>query len=281
MKNFRLFDYLNFKIIKKVNDSKIYTYCLENFSKIHNIVKELKLKTAVNDVFSLYKTYIVLKAIENKENIETRTGSYNLVHDNMPFIEKNNIKIYVPFFNEDINMYYDTYYEQLNDYPFSELKTDYFKSLIPIFNYYGFDLFDSNFTNLEFLMETKHTKAFYAEEFETILIISDQGTLDVSIPIFDYSHQPVPFYQIKEKIIELLIHYYSMNRDKFVLTLYNSNFISETLYKQINKLTNERNVKRLKRINKSYKKEMLKSVKNNDVFIVNVDELLDKDNYEE
>ena len=126
--------------------------------------------------------------------------------------------------------------------------------------HYGYDLFNSNFTSLKLINIHKHQAYFYFEEFETILSITDQGTLEVAIPLFDYDHIKRSFDDLKPKLIKLMEYYHNFDRENFILELLNSNFISKDLYDKINHLTIKKNKKIIQRISESKKRYIKKNL---------------------
>lgn len=260
MKTFRLFEFLNQKIKKNIIDSKLYEYVTNNINIVDEFIKPLNLTYNINTPFTLLKAYIMIEILNNKQKIENSVGNYKETHENLPYISYQNMNIYIPIFNEEINAIYDKYYTELNKFPYNELKNNYLKEIINPFAHYGYDLFNSNFTSLKLINIHKHQVYFYFEEFETILSITDQGTLEVAIPLFDYDHIKRSFDDLKPKLIKLMEYYHNFDRENFILELLNSNFISKDLYDKINHLTIKKNKKIIQRISESKKRYIKKNL---------------------
>lgn len=243
MSYFSLFSYLQKKNKKDIKSYSLYkenssnVFILEPISNIFNKVISNK------SLIDVLKTNILIKGMKNKEYIENNLFKEDY---NLPKMNIDSMDIYIPFYNEDLNLIYSIYQDKLNKFPYSEMIDDYSKSIVNPFTYYGYELYNSSFTNLKLI--SKHSKEayFYCEELETILSITSQGGLEKEIPLFDYQHEKKSFDEIKDNLQKLMSYYHDFDRENFIDELFNSKFISHKLYDEIHSLTLKRDGKKKK-----------------------------------
>lgn len=245
--NFFLFPYLRYKCDKSY---LVYSSNYRNFydCNIHLIADypELRVYDNFNDPFSLIKMNIILQSLVNKKHIEQEVNLYQdanlklesinlLIHNRLPYLKIDNEKIYVPIFTELINKVYDNDLNLLLKAPYDSLKKDFSSSLINPFSQYGYKLFDSFFTNLIMIKESpsKDSAAFYAIDLEMIFIITDQGTLEERINLFDNKTIDKSKNQLFERLVKLVDYYYSNDKENFIKYLYEGKFITKQTYEFI------------------------------------------------
>ncbi|MFA6796312.1 MAG: hypothetical protein WCR63_01860 [Bacilli bacterium] len=256
MNKFLLFSYLRWKNDKTSLISNTYykryydkhAYLLARFPQL------LKYDDPSSD-FNLIKTVIVIRGLENKIKIDEDVDLYreadlsskeaiDTIHQRLPYLQKNKkTRIYVPFFSELYNKCYDQKLALLLIPPYNILKNDFDNEIVDPFDYYGYDIFNSYFSNLIYLGKNERGElaAFYSVELETIYVIDNQGCMEEKIPIFD---DDLP-YKSKDHLIghlqSLMSHYFADNREAFIDSLYNYKLISNTTYNYILMKENKNN----------------------------------------
>lgn len=256
MSKFKVFSYLRWKndksgllansFYKRYYDKK--AYLLSRYAHLD------KFDTPVTD-FGLIKTVIVIRGLENKLKVDeevdlyreadlTTMDSIDTIHERLPYFQKSpGSKIYVPFFSELYNKCYDTRLSLLLIPPYNTLKSDFANEIVDPFDYYGYELFNSYFSNLIYLCKSSQEElaAFYSIELETIFVIDNQGCLEERIPIFD---EDLP-YKSKDHLIghlqSLMKLYFQDDREAFIDSLYNYKLISQKIYDYILMKENKKN----------------------------------------
>lgn len=245
-----------FDILEKNRNKKSYRHCdeISFFNKFKGMLK-------VNSAFSKYidcenefdiiKANIIIKSIINKEELDKIINDCYLTSNqdvfeikeqikerisDLPYIDYDNFKVYIPFFNKATNVVYSVDNEKMSDYPYIELSKKYEPFLVNAFDTYTTDVFSSLFTQLVKVDESKTSVAFYHYDFNAIFIINRQGTLDNVIYLFDkYLINPHKF-NIIERVKPLVRAYYDNDLFKFVNILYNNGLVSYIVYRKICKV---------------------------------------------
>lgn len=241
-----------FKTIKdKTNykNSADYEFYRANTSYLESY-PWLKKYINVKDDFSLIRTNIIIRSLINKKIIEATydfaKATYAIKDEDeqkrlidskvkqmkstLPYLEKNNIKIYIPIFDLASNVIYEDNIEKIDNYPYSLLKDDFKDSMINPFEYYNTAIFSSPFTSLMYLGSDNTSDAYYHPLFETIYFINHQGELDYTIPVFDDKLFEKNTERLKERLTKISDSYFNFNKDGLVDNLLNEGFISRTLY---------------------------------------------------
>ena len=66
-----------------------------------------------------------------------------------------------------------------------------------------------------------------------IYIINKQGRLDISIRLFDKYISKKDYQNFNERLLNVVNAFYSNNRDVFIDSLYNNDFVSSRTYKKL------------------------------------------------
>jgi len=256
MNKFQLFSYLMWKNDKSHLLANTYykryydkhAYLLSRYSELN------KFEDSTTD-FGLIKTVIVIRGLENKIKIDEDVDLYKeadlsseeaieTIHERLPYLQReNDSRIYVPFFSELYNKCYGEKLSMLLVSPYNILKTDFANEIVDPFDYYGYDIFNSYFSNLIYLCKTPQGElaAFYSVELETIYVIDNQGCLEEKIPLFD---DDLP-YKAKDHLIghlqSLMKLYFEDNKEAFIDNLYNFKLISSKTYDYILMKENTKN----------------------------------------
>lgn len=246
-----------FNILEKERNTRNYKYTDEVvfFNKFKGMLKInpyfAKYLDCEND-FDIIKANIIIKAIINKEELDKIINDTYLKYDqssideikelikeqvsDLPYIDYDNFKVYIPFFNKATNIVYSVENEKMKEYPYIELTKKYEPFLVEAFETYTIDVFNSLFTQLVKVDESKTTMAFYHYDFNAIFIINRQGTLDNIIYLFDkYLINPHK-YNIIERIKPLIRAYYNNDLGEFVNLLYKNGFVSYYVFRKICKV---------------------------------------------
>jgi len=247
MNNFKLFPFLISRMDKSILlqecDDKSY---YDEYSSLFNKYPYFKDYNKISDPFSLIKSVIVLKGLVNKTTIEETSSlymetnlalkmTYEAIHSRLPFFSKGKDRIYIPFFSEVCNRPYDKKLSSLFKQPFSLLKGDFSDEIKDPFFTYGYQIFDSLFSNLIKVGEdaSKENAAFYSIDLETVFVISNQGTLEQMIPLFDKDLSDKRKDHLIPNLINTMKFYFDLNKEGFIDSLYNYHFISNKLYQEI------------------------------------------------
>lgn len=248
MVKFQLFQYLRWKndksnLLSNTHYKRYYDQKAHLFSKYPGLAKY----DDISSDFALIKAVIILKALNNKMKIEEDTYLYQeadlstkeaiyTIHDRLPYYETDRgVRIYVPFFTEIYNKCYNGKLSSLLIPPYNTLKVDFINETIDPFDYYGYDIFDSYFTNLLYISKSKEGEiaAFYSIELETIYVIDNQGCLEEKIPIFDDELKSKTKDHLIEYLSSLMSFYFDSNKNAFIDCLYNYKLISNKSYQYI------------------------------------------------
>jgi hypothetical protein len=147
----------------------------------------------------------------------------------MPYLLFHDHKIYVPFFPISINDLYSTHFEKLLKAPYKRLIGSYQSSAIDIFDYYGYEIYDSYFTKLVPIRKTPKCLAAYDYDAEALYFINDQGRLDEKICFFDKTIKiPVKTHLVK-RIEAVADAYLADDKDALCRALVGGNLISSGL----------------------------------------------------
>ncbi len=248
MTKFLLFPYLKYKCNKDslLSNSSYRKYYDKNIHIISDY-PELRKYEKLNDSFSLIKMNIILKGFYNKKKIENEVELYKdanlkvssvqeMIHMRLPYMKLNsNDRIYVPFFTPIYNKPYDRNLYNLLKPPYQSLKKDFISSIVSPFLTYGYDIFDSYFTNLILIRKSDDLlqAAFYSVELETIFIISDQGNLEEEIPLFDTNNIDFKKEGLFRRLDKLVEDYFNYDKIGFIHDLFSLHFISKDCYDYI------------------------------------------------
>lgn len=219
-----------------ITKSDEYRFYQEN-KKILLSVPEFEKYFTVTDDFSYIQANIIIKTLQNKLAIEDAVKNagknikevVDITVKDLPYIDLDNNKIYVPLYVQTNNIIYYETPEKLLTYPYSDLVKEISDSLIDMFEEYNFALYESNFTSLVYLAKDINTRAYLHLDFLTIYIINDQGRCDLKIPLFDKYIKRPEINHLLDRTIELVNAYYESDRDKFVDILIKQKFMSSKL----------------------------------------------------
>lgn len=189
-------------------------------------------------VFSMVKAVIILKGLIQKDTIENYLNKqaqqsikehgrikHHVIREqflkdlspNYLFKDASQQMIILPFFNRALNYIYHQEPDKLLDYPYNQLEADFSASVIDGFEQFNWQLFSSNFTSLVTLtQQDRSAKAYFEPQSRTILIINQQGRLDVSISIFDRQLQKPNFRDLDTRINRALQGYFLNSREQFI-----------------------------------------------------------------
>lgn len=248
-----------FGILEKNRNKKVYRHSdeMEFYNKFKGMLKIhpffSKYLECEND-FDILKANIIIKSIINKEELDKIISDCYITSNqksideikglikekisDLPYIDYDNFKVYIPFFNKTTNIVYSEDNEKMNDYPYIDLNKKYDPFLVDPFSTYTTDIFTSLFTQLIKVDESKTSVAFYHYDFNAIFIINKQGTLDNIIYLFDkYLINPHK-YNVIERIKPLVKAYYNNDLFEFVNILYKNGFVSYLVFRKICKVKN-------------------------------------------
>lgn len=255
---FRLFSYLRYAMPKAMEDQRS-----KRFYDLHSSLLSRYLETApyleARTPFEVLRADILIQSLLNQRRIEQRaalakkTGADpgGELESPLPSMRIDGRPIVVPFFSSAINDHYIQSPLDLTELPYRALKTQ--KSFSSFykdpFQTYGYRIFDSEFTSLIPLQKspTGDSMAFLDIDVDTVFIITDQGTLEESIPFFDSEISNPKRLDLVRRISRLIDAYYRFDQEEFVSDLLALELISPDLHRSIQRAREKERKKREKR----------------------------------
>ena len=226
--------------------SEDFKYFILNRDKLGKFKGFETLYDSEENEFDILRANILLKGLENKKLFEDEIQNIK-AHGMMehgafvttlkertidqPYFELDKVKIYIPFFSIAMNKIYTDEPEKLLVQPYNNLLTTFDDAIIDPFDTYGFEIFNSYFSSLIKVSNSKHVAAFFNYDISTIYFINDQGRLDAKLVLFDkYIKRPV-YTHMLERIAPVCEAYFNNDREAMVETLFYNNLISQTMHK--------------------------------------------------
>lgn len=243
---FNLFSYLNYAISKPMDETRAkrfydnHSNYLSQYIETHKYL-EARSSFEINSANIVIKSLMNMRYVENKARLAARTGADESTIDTerLPFLMDDGQRILVPFFSRAINDKFSDSPLSLTAMPYKTLRTRKSFSFFyedPI-EKYGYRIFDSEFTQMVPLAKSPmgDSQAFLDMEIDTIYVISDQGTLETSIPFFDEGMKCFDRNNLIDRVCQLMERYYSFNKIGFIDGLHELGLISKKLYEYIKK----------------------------------------------
>lgn len=246
---FKLFTYLYYAIPKPLEDTRSKRY-YDLHSSLLSSYEETRRYLEARTNFEIIKANIIIAGLQSKKRIEEiaslaqKTGAdpkRSIDLKEMPSFKEDGQRIIIPFFSKTINSHYLNDPLSLNHLPYKALKSR--KSFTSFyedpFRKYGYKLFDTAFTRLIPIVTSpkKDSRAYLDLEVDTLYIITDQGTLEQSIPFFDSNIEYPNRLHLLDRVKTLVNAYYAFDQQGFINYLVSLGFISDNLY---NVITQER-----------------------------------------
>lgn len=250
------------KSLKNYKNTKEYSFYQKHKKEIKKVSSFYHLKDEKDDGFFILESNILIEAFLSKKYIEEiiinmkDEDEIKIVDEikNMlekrPYIEKDGEKIYLPQFPKALNYIYLNNPSRLILYPYNLLDKSPSISCVDLFDEFGYEIFNSSFVNLHFILKDATSKAFYSDSFESIYIINDQGRLDLVISVFDKYLENKNKDNINERLLKVMTKFYENNLTQFVKALKDEKFISEKMHRILIKNISKKRLKRVKRIAK-------------------------------
>ncbi len=247
-----LYSVLNKRKKVRLHDSEEYRFYLKNAPTFSSVLSYYRFSLNETNPFRVIQANIILKAMLNKELIESKVKQYSseavgnsdesrdesikkkiwaiLDENTAPYFPMEKSRIYVPIFSRSLNLIYNEECSKILEYPYNELIETPQTSCIDLFDAYPVDLYNSPFTSLILIRKDRSSSAFYHCDFETIYIINDQGRLDAEIPLFDRYIGETDQHQIIQRIEKVVEKFYENDELGFVKALHDNDFISKKTY---------------------------------------------------
>ncbi|MGM9874162.1 MAG: hypothetical protein ACI31G_04595 [Bacilli bacterium] len=230
------------------HETEEFAFFLANKSVLKKIAKFSFLSLATNE-FDILRANIIIKSYFNKLKIEEEISNVtNLIVDNkiidndefstnllskisdLPYLLDGNNKIYITFFSRPINNIYLFEPTKILEKPYSYLVTLFDELVIDSFDYYGNNIFSSNFVDLEKVWTNGKETAFFFKKTNNIFLVDSQGRLDLALPLFDKYMNKISLENIEQRIAKVIEAYYDNSKALFIDELFNNNFISSRMY---------------------------------------------------
>ncbi len=254
---------LIYKYLKKKNKRNMrlteeYKFFEEN-KKVIAKIKSFYNFADISPEFVMLKNNILIKAVQTKETIHQLTKEFvNLNEDEQrakikeylstrPFLKTEKEVIYLPQYSKALNFLYINSPLALKKYPYTRLEEEPTFSCIDFFDEYGYKIFNSSFTNLQFIMEDKTSAAFYSDDLEMIFVINDQGTLDVAIYLFDKYMDKKNKENMLQRCLNVMNNFYANDRIGFINSLCKEKLISTKMKIKLLKKVQKRTLKQAKK----------------------------------
>lgn len=234
--------------------SEEYLFFVENRSVLSKIPRFSFLDDLREDEFDVMRANIVINSYLNKRAIEEEMEnfeSYNKIGEGIdhikilqtlrdkmvdkPYVKDDKEKIYIPFFSRTLNSLYNHEPEKLLTSPYDALKDEFADSVIDLFDTFGFDLYNSNFTRLLKIGEHYNIAAYFHYDTNTIYIINNQGRMDAKIVLFDKYMRHPAYSHMLDRIKSVVEAYFNNDRNALINALHDQQLISSRLLYQIHK----------------------------------------------
>lgn len=246
-----IYNYLKRKKKIKIHKTNEYFFYEENKKTINKVLSFYDFKDQCED-FTIIRNNILIKAFQTKKHIHElieneKQSEITEYLSTRPFLLFESEKVYLPQYSKALNYLYIHETASLKNYPYTKLQEDSTFSCINFFDEYGYDIFNSSFTNLLFIAKDKTSCAFYCPDFETIYIINDQGTLDNVIYLFDKYLIHCDKSNMLERCQNVVKEYYSNKQVGFIYALWENKLISSHMKNILMRKTSKRTLRRLKK----------------------------------
>ncbi len=236
------------------SQSQEQIYYNENSYRLNGLESFQYLANPV-DSFGVVRENIVLRSLENKEKIEkayrqfTKKGGYS--EENLekymkncllslPYFNFKEEKIYVPVFPFAVSSIYSKNFARLGEAPYKNVFKFYESILIDPFDYYGYDIFISYFTNLVLIKKNSECAALYDYDARSIYFVNDEGRLDAKICLFDKYLKHQTLTHLTSRIETVVDAYFNNDRDKLIQELEKNELISKNLADKIRIYTSKK-----------------------------------------
>ena len=215
-----------------------------------------------SDSFGVVRGNIILRALENKETIEKLFKSYEKAKDklsisldeymkngllNLPYLQFKGAKNFVPVFPSSVAAIYGEHFEKLGEMPYKRIFKQYEAMLIDPFDYYGYHVFISYFTNLVLIKKTEDVAAFLNYDANAIYFINDEGRLDAKLCLFDKGIRHPVLTHLTQRITKVVEAYFQNDREGVLEALLEGNLVSAELIHKIHKEDQKRMAKLIKK----------------------------------
>ena len=193
--------------------------------------------------FEIVRANILIRALQNKKAIERAYKEKLLIGEaglslgdfmkgrlsELPYLMFRGQKIYVPVFPFSLNEMYSKQWAKLTISPYQSLLKDFEALTIDPFDYYGFAIYDSSFTQLVMIGRTDKEAAFYDYDAECLYFVNPQGRLDSTLALFDeYLSYPQKTHMI-QRLKPVAEAYFAHDEEKILSALVDNRLISGRL----------------------------------------------------
>lgn len=215
------------EISKKIHEDK-------DFFRLDIIEHALKNKERVDDIFKQY--YIenddILSRLNYQEKKHLLTQEIKQYIDELYCFEYQGKKIYLPIFDLKINDFY------MFDRPLLELKQyqvyihHFYASMVDPIDYYGYQLYESDFSSLQYIVEDERFACYYMREFGYVYIFNKE-TMEIASRLFlidKYSSLDSLSLEQVYIVVDNYLHYQFKECLEY---LYTSQAISQKVYRKI------------------------------------------------
>ena len=246
MKN--LFNYIASKAKRRkaFEQSEEFHFFIENRHILMHFPQFIHFYDTENDPFQIMRANIILQAFINKSKMEEEAASLdkyyskNKDHENfiksyheiiseLSYYQEGNEKIYIPFFNRELNQIYANEPEKLSSSSYSRLKDDFKGTLVDPFDTYGSEIYNSHFSRLVKISSVDKETAFFHYDTNTIYFVNEQGRLDAGIVLFDRYIRHPSYSHMLERIKPVVDAYFAFDREGMIDALFTNGFISNRL----------------------------------------------------
>ena len=204
-----------------------------------------------SDSFGVVRGNIILRALENKETIESlfkeykrMEGKTNITLDefmkngmlSLPYLKFKGNKVFVPVFPLSVANVYSDRFERLSEMPYKRIFRQYEAALIDPFDYYGYDIFISYFTRLVLIKKDEDVAAFYDYDARAIYFTNNEGRLDSKLCLFDKGLKHPVLTKLMPRVSTVIDAYFENDKEKMLKALYEGELISASLLQKIRRM---------------------------------------------
>lgn len=198
------------------------------------LIKMIKNKVLIENAYRLACVEMNEKQLALPQQRVYLHDKLNDLFQTLPYIVVNGQRIYVPFFDSITNLAYYEHIERLGEPAYASLREHFKDAFLSPFELYGETIFTSDFTTLIPMQSDGTSRAYYHPTFQTVFIITKQGTIDFILPLFDKWLERKDLDNFESRLANVLTPYFNHQKQRFVQALFENNFISSRLFKHIN-----------------------------------------------
>jgi hypothetical protein len=209
-------------------------------------------------IFDIIKSTSILLGLENRKHLNEdylqfpaeqlkRLEIQSSLLEQLPYIEDNGERIYIPTYSREINAIYHKHPDMLKQTPYDIYTKDENEGVINPFETYGFLLLESPFTKLiRIKAKSPNVRVYYHIDFETLFFVREDLSLELELPILDEKVTRIDRLSFFDDLSIVADDYFDGDIKKMFRDLKDRKFLSASLYEEC-MWENEKYEKRMKK----------------------------------